>query len=55
MQLRNFLTQPPQAPASRSYKAEVKPTAPTRTSFEKILRDAQVSEERIQEIIKGDE
>ncbi|HFL5660715.1 TPA: hypothetical protein ACGWK0_001890 [Salmonella enterica] len=55
VQLRSFLTQPPQAPASRSYKAEVKPTAPTRTSFEKILRDAQVSEERIQEIIKGDE
>ncbi|EEF2604439.1 hypothetical protein FVJ37_22840, partial [Salmonella enterica subsp. enterica serovar Uganda] len=55
VQLRNFLTQPPQAPASRSYKAEVKPTVPTRTSFEKILRDAQVSEERIQEIIKGDE
>ncbi|EIJ2978989.1 hypothetical protein MB897_004304 [Salmonella enterica] len=55
VQLRNFLTQPPQAPVSRSYKSEVKPTAPTRTSFEKILRDAQVSEERIQEIIKGDE
>lgn len=53
-QLKAFLTLPP-AQYNRSYKSNVKPTAPSKVSFEKILHDALVSEERIQEIINRGE
>lgn len=54
-QLRSFLTLPPQvAPNSRSYKSNVKPTAPSKVAFEKILHDALIPEEQIQEIMNRD-
>lgn len=54
-QLRSFLTLPPQiASNSRSYKSNVKPSAPTKVAFEKILHDALISEEQIQEIMNRD-
>ena len=54
-QLKAFLALPPQAQHSRSYKSNVKPTAPSKVSFEKILHDALIPEERIQEMINRDE
>lgn len=53
-QLKAFLSLPPQQP-QRSYKSNVKPTASDKVSFEKILHNALVSEERIQEIMNRDE
>ena len=53
-QLQAFLSLPPQQP-QRSYKSNVKPTASDKVSFEKVLRDALIPEEKVQEIINRNE
>ena len=54
-QLKAFLTLPPQIQPQRSYKSNVKPTAPSKVSFEKVLHDALIPEERIQKIMNKGE
>lgn len=53
-QLKAFLTLPPIQP-QRSYKSNVKPTAPNKVSFEKVLHEALIPEERIQKIMNKGE
>lgn len=54
-QLHEFLSQPPLVSAARQSKSNVKPAAVTKVSFEKILLDAGVQKERVQEFIERGE
>ncbi|MCY1221444.1 hypothetical protein D9M68_209990 [compost metagenome] len=53
--LENFLALPPQVAAARANKSSVKPVAAEKVSFERVLRDAAVSAERISELIDTEE
>lgn len=50
-ELREFLAQPPMVSAARQSKSRVKPVAPIKVPFDKVLRDAGVDSERILTLI----
>jgi hypothetical protein len=54
-QLYTFLSQPPLVSGARQSKSTVKPTAAAKVSFEKVLLDAGVSPDRVQELINRGE
>lgn len=54
-QLHAFLSQPPQVSATRQSKSKVKPAVAAKVSFEKVLLDAGIPQERVQELIERGE
>jgi hypothetical protein len=50
--LLSFLALPPEAPLARARKSSVKPAAPEKVSFERILQDAGVDEQRISNLLR---
>lgn len=50
----SYLELPPQASALRARKSNVKPTAPEKVSFERVLRDAGVDEQVISNLLRGE-
>lgn len=54
-ELRSFLSQPPMVSAARQSKSRVKPVSATKMPFDKVLRDAGVDSERVQELIERGE
>ncbi len=50
--LRSYLTLPPVAPQARARKSAVRPEAPEKVSFERVLRDAGVDEQRISHLLR---
>lgn len=53
--VRSFLSMPPQASALRASKSTEKPGPASKVSFERLLADAGIDEERIAALIRGDE
>jgi hypothetical protein len=49
--LLSYLALPPEAPLARARKSVVKPVAPAKVSFERVLQDAGVDEESISKLL----
>lgn len=50
--LLSYLALPPEASLARARKSAVKPVAPTKVSFERVLRDAGVDEQSISKLLR---
>lgn len=50
--LLSYLALPPEAPLARARKSTVKPVAPERVSFERVLQDAGVDEQSILKLLR---
>jgi hypothetical protein len=50
--LLSYLTLPPEAPLARARKSEIKPAAPEKVSFKRVLQDAGVDELSISELLR---
>lgn len=55
VQLHAFLSQPPLVSAARQSKSNIKPAAVAKVSFEKVLLDAGVAQERVRELMERSE
>ncbi len=52
--LLSYLALPPEVPLARARKSEIKPAAPERVPFEKILRDAGIDEQRMSNLLRDE-
>ena len=50
--LHSYLALPPEAPLTRARKSAVKPAAPEKVSFERVLQDAGVDEQSISSLLR---
>lgn len=50
--LLSYLALPPEAPVARARKSAVKPVAPEKVSFERVLQDAGVDEQSISKLLR---
>ncbi len=50
--LHSYLALPPEAPLARARKSAVKPAVPGKVSFERVLQDAGVDEQRISNLLR---
>lgn len=50
--LLSYLALPPEAPLARARKSAVKPAVPEKVSFERVLQDAGVDEQRISNLLR---
>lgn len=50
--LLSYLALPPEAPLARARKSAVKPVAPEKVSFERVLQDAGVDEQSISKLLR---
>jgi hypothetical protein len=50
--LLSYLTLPPEAPLARARKSAVKPVAPEKVSFERVLQDAGIDEQSISNLLR---
>ncbi len=50
--LLSYLALPPEAPLARARKSAVRPTVPEKVSFERVLQDASVDEQRISNLLR---
>jgi hypothetical protein len=50
--LLSYLTLPPETPLARARKSAVKPVAPEKVSFERVLQDAGVDEQSISKLLR---
>ena len=50
--LLSYLVLPPETPQTRARKSAVKPVAPEKVSFERVLQDANVDEQSISKLLR---
>ena len=53
--LLSYLSLPPEASLARARKSSVKPAAPEKVSFERVLQDAGVDEQSISKLLLREE